>query len=578
MRVTRVVLLSLACLSGVLSQDKQPVQDKRRSVAGAKIICMLAEKGEKLHAGPLTVLIDPATNATCKQVVVDPTSQALIPAVYRAPGEKKTSVFLIKPISGTGDRARYRQHGDELLVVVPDDLGARDIRKRTFWLTGEREGRAYVRQLSYYEIVAYTARDSFTVVSGPAATTWQNISYADEREPPTTVPLDGTRFPPPTVDPKKVNVGQWYTISCPVQLSENERFRLDVWSPKGTPAHQSKDVDASKGKDQLVTFDVQANSPGVVESTVTATELRKMGDAPQTLGIYDSAPIYQAEGKVGQVPEGFSSSDTGDGRTSLTQKWPYIAGGIGVALTFVPVIVTASDGTQHETAIPRVQYGDQTLDQIAMVRVTLADGSFDPSAPETQDCPPTVKVCICGNRCNFCGCTPKAIPCNQEYPNCSPKKASVPCECGGPKCGCPRKDVDVCSTAGTGSVNYRPCSPCDPKNCVHKANVGCTQGKVKKIIKRVLSVAGCLGAGIAIGSVKPGLGTFLGAIIGTFVCAVADIVVLEEVFVDVCQNNGTICANPGHSKCGCSCSITVACAGSCGHPDCACDLKCGCGK
>lgn len=364
-----------------------PKSDPVRAAASAKVVHMLAAKGDRISAGPYSLLIDPKTNAITREVVANPESQDLIPALHRNPNTGKVSMYFLKPVDGNADRARHRCFGDGMLAVVPDDLGNRDIKKRAFWVDGQSRAGRFVRQVSYYEVVAYTARDSLLDVTGFGTSAQgsfvpEKISWSDKPGDVRQVDTAGWSIGMPRT-PGTVKVGQTYEVLVPITITGGGRLYVRCQTPNATPQVQEK-IAQSSGD---LTFQVQATQPGVIQSIVNVQEVTPVANAvpTDTIGIRDPRdPVDVPPNTI--APPGINRRTTG-GRAWLSQNGPFVFGGIGALLS----LHRTRTEDQTEIAVPRVELGDETELQIATTVAALDDNPINCNDQDAKTCPATIK-------------------------------------------------------------------------------------------------------------------------------------------------------------------------------------------
>jgi len=321
------VLSVLTIGSSAAEESKGAVDEKL--FRGSKVVQLLAAKGETIFAGPLTVFIDPSTHRLCKEVVADPGRQ-LIPAIYRYPGgQNRVALYLIRPILARPKEAVFRGSGNELLLLVPDNLGKRDVRKRTFWIEGQREGRRFVRELGFYEVVAYTSRDIFGNADVSNLERLAKIHHVDGNGPEEEYPLKGYVITG-IAAPPEVKLGQSYAVTVDVLVQGDVSRKLLLTLTTEQTRTTRVEVDLAAGSQRVpITVEAAQKEP-TEESFLTH---REMGGAKEDeFGFRDMNALTP-------VPNG---SERGKG-------YAYSAGlTIGADLT---TAITASDQSMTEVQV-----------------------------------------------------------------------------------------------------------------------------------------------------------------------------------------------------------------------------------
>src|SRR5262245_10775589 len=115
------VLLSLT--TPTLAAPPAPAARRRPPLlATGRPPALPARRGERLHAGPRSILIDPRTGKTTRDLVVEDPEATVVPVLHqRAPGE--TSLYWARFSTSTPAPAPRRdlgRTGDA--VVIPDDF------------------------------------------------------------------------------------------------------------------------------------------------------------------------------------------------------------------------------------------------------------------------------------------------------------------------------------------------------------------------------------------------------------------------------------------------------------------------
>ncbi len=398
-------LLLLLLFPGLVQEGNREETD--RLFRNATIVQLMAEKGEKIHAGPLTVFIDPETHKPVKSVVADPAKNLLIPAIQkRAGGKKSAGIYLVRPVSGRASKAVFRSIGGEMHVVVPDQLGSIPIRERTFWIKGRKAGRRFVRQVGYYEVIAYTSRDAFlrgTVsldrIDGVG---WKDRGSNTETEV-TAGGIDiEVQNPPPT------KRGSPYEIKGTVTVTGEPEGKLVLWIAysDGSPKKRRHEIDPGKKKGKKKKKDDDRPEDGrqdavdhgfefivIAKGGPTERNLVKMarindaeadfsGSGSPEIGGWN--PVQQFSGTVQGTAGGFAPFDDGSGADTGGNLFRQGVVSIGAAATgLVPAIFSYLDsktGEKRESTRSAVVVNE--ADARELVRVKVFFDELPPIDPE----------------------------------------------------------------------------------------------------------------------------------------------------------------------------------------------------
>lgn len=348
---------SIAGLLMLLVADE--AEDQDRLFRNAQIVRMMAGKGDRIFAGPLTVLVDPVSHQAVKEVKVDPSTNQLIPALYRHPGDReRTSVFLIRPMDGKSDKAVYRTIGEQTLMVIPDDLGNRDIRKRTFWTRGQRDGRKYVRQIGYYEIVAYSSRDAFVASTTSGTKSEDQISWCDETpeglSAPTTVPLTGYAVTGVST-PGEKHQGEPYDVTVFIRSDGSKEKLLvkAVRNPGGDEQNEEADLykQPPDAKFRFITKDPKREdivvSTRKIEKPLPAdSDPTAIPGSADPIGFQDADPTY-----AGSFEESVPRSTVTKGSNGRDYVRLGIAIGVGATALLIPPVKLLESGGKKAVVI-----------------------------------------------------------------------------------------------------------------------------------------------------------------------------------------------------------------------------------
>ncbi|GEM_PF-5846876 len=356
-------------------------EGQERLFQNAQIVRLMARKGEKVCAGPLTLLIDPVTHQPVKSVVVDPAKNQLIPAVYRHPGEAdRVSVFLLRPMEGRSEKAVYRGNGAEMLLVIPDNLGDRDVRKRSFWSEGRKDGRRHVRQVTYYEIVAYTSRDAFAAYRCEGAGPPEKVGYSDEnpdgsRTAEVVVQAEGVHVSGVS-SPGRVKIGQEYEITVSIR-SDGIKGRLLVKAIRDGKDVQEKETDLER-RPADVTYRYVAEREPVEQVNVTyrrveellpeKADAKAVAESAPPVGFQDANPCY--EGKPSALREGMTASRSGSGKSFFRPG--ILLGAGGTVLVPVAIALLADGGKEERKTLVQtsLQDGDASASEEIVLELT----------------------------------------------------------------------------------------------------------------------------------------------------------------------------------------------------------------
>ncbi|MBI2900385.1 MAG: hypothetical protein HYY17_09375 [Planctomycetes bacterium] len=373
----------IACQCAAAAPDE--AQDPARFgplFANAKIIQMMANPGEKLRAGPLTLFVDPVTHQACKEVTVDPAKNLVIPALYRDPSTGKVvHVYLLRPVGGTTDRFAVRGTGSSTLLVIPDKLGTNPIDKRTFWVRGGRDGRKFVRQVSYYEVVAYTSKDAFLAIasSGGGLQPGQidGVGFGDAGSEPVEIPGEKKDGYGAGIKTSKsvAETGETVTVTTTIDAagSDAEReFMVRYSAPQANPPTAGEIVRGDGTSTQVF----QTTQPGELRIRASVTRVRSVVNGtverdPDTAILDPNEPVIAPnEYTWTQTPQGWTTpqsvpTSVSGGGGSGNRSWiAPTAIAVGAGATAVVVVTAIATGKKPDPAKP---------DSVTKVTVELED-------------------------------------------------------------------------------------------------------------------------------------------------------------------------------------------------------------